>query len=243
MGGEGRLTEVGHADEEVRGHETRRAVEAVGALLDQRGAVLEEGGHVRDRHEGDEGRGEEDGVDEGLDGHLLGRQPEPHRAHHEPQPDVHRKADAVRDQVAVALDEVPVQERERDGERRRPGLEVQLEQLLRRPLVRVGRVPCDGQALCGPAPGRVDLQDLGVRGLFDVDRVLRQREALGGLAPAGLDPVEALRGAVEVVGEVDVHDVEQEFGGVEMLWHGDADFAKVRADLVDFSEVAGCAAG
>ena len=89
----------------------------------------------------------------------------------------------------------------------------------------------------------MDLQDLRVRGLLHVHGVLREREALRGLTPAGLDAVEALRRAVEVFGEVDIHDVEQEFRRVEMHRRGNANFAEVGPDLVDFSKVAGYAAG
>lgn len=47
--------EEGHAGDEVGDHEGGGSVEAVGALLDEESAVLEEGGDVGDGHEGHEG--------------------------------------------------------------------------------------------------------------------------------------------------------------------------------------------
>lgn len=60
-----------------------------------------------------------DGVDIRLDILLLRLEPHPHGAHHDRQTKVHGHPDPVRDHVAVALDEGPVQQREHQA--REPG--------------------------------------------------------------------------------------------------------------------------
>lgn len=52
-------TEIRQAGKEVGNDEARWTVETIGSLLDERGTVLEEGGHVGDRHKRHEGRAKE----------------------------------------------------------------------------------------------------------------------------------------------------------------------------------------
>ena len=53
-----------------------------------------------------------DGVDERLDVSLVCTESEPHSSHHDCQSHVHRDSNPVNREVAVALDERAVQERE-----------------------------------------------------------------------------------------------------------------------------------
>jgi len=57
-----------------------------------------------------------DGVDEGLNVTLLRAEAEPHCSHHDRQTHVHRNADAVRYDVSVTLDEVAVDQCQRNHE-------------------------------------------------------------------------------------------------------------------------------
>ena len=104
------------ADQEIRCQERGRPVEAVGALLDEEGAVLEEGGDVRDGHEGHEGAAEENGVDERLDVGLRGVEAQPDGPHHDGEAHVHDEADPVGEDVAVRFDEGAVDEGEDQAE-------------------------------------------------------------------------------------------------------------------------------
>lgn len=178
--------QVGDADEEVCDDELAGAVEPVAQVLDVLEAVLEEGGHVGDGHEGHEGRPEEDGVDKGLDGLLVRREAHPHGAHHDGEPGVHGDADAVGHDVAVRLDQGAVQEGEGEVQRRRPPHLGQVERVRGR-----GEVGDEGGRLAGLRR----LEPLRVEG------VEARRRAGGVVREVEVDELEEELGRVGVVGD------------------------------------------
>ena len=77
-----------------------------------------------------------DGVDERLNVLLLRAQPQPDRTHQDRKAHVHGNADAVRDHVAVALDERSVDQRERDHKTVRTALGIRAAEMCARRLAR-----------------------------------------------------------------------------------------------------------
>ncbi|GJC95649.1 spore wall protein 2 [Colletotrichum higginsianum] len=213
---EGDEEEVRQAEEEVGDEQRRGAVQAVVVLLDVLAAVLEEGRDVGDGHEGHEGAAEEDGVGQRDDGGLVRREAHPHGAHHEGEARVHGEADAVGDDVAVALDEAAVQERDDEA------CEVRLR------LVVVGGGDDGGGAVTvAPDVGDGHAQVLG----------------RGRLVPGGAHGLEARGGLALVADEVGVDELEHVLGRVHLQRDGHAQGLVVGNDAVDGAEVVGAAGG
>lgn len=157
---------------------------------------------MRERERGGGKEATHEGVDVRLDVLLLRLEPHPHGPHHDGQSEIHDHADAVGDDVAVALDKGPVEQRRDQAQEPGP--------------------PLDGHHLDGAVPGR----------LLGAARADRGRQLPGhgrGLPrlPHRREP--ELRQA-PVLGEVDVDLVEEELGRVDVQRHRVADGLVVRRD-------------
>ena len=75
----------------------------IGSFIDNCCTVFQESGHTCDGNERHESRAERDGIGKGSDRWLCWRKSQPYRSHHDRKIDVHRKPNAVGNDVPIAL--------------------------------------------------------------------------------------------------------------------------------------------